>query len=138
MSGNFNGTWSSTQVNVLSYIIIWAKTPVPSEYLLHGQILESAGGSKYLGVKISGNLSFENHIQKICTSASRSLEFIKRNIRTKYPAIRKMAYKTLLRPLVDYSPSVWSPYTQSNINKIAMVHIGRLGGHLPAIPDMRV
>ena len=28
-----------------------AKTSVPSEYLLHGQILESVGGPKYLGWK---------------------------------------------------------------------------------------
>ena len=44
-----------------------AKIPVPSEYLVHGQILESVGGSKYFGVEISSNLTFNNHIQKICT-----------------------------------------------------------------------
>ncbi|MCG7878314.1 MAG: reverse transcriptase family protein, partial [Candidatus Thiodiazotropha endolucinida] len=98
-----------------------ARTPFPSEYLLHGQILESVEGSKYLGVEISSNLSFSNHIQKTCTTASRSLGFIKRNIRTKSPAIREMAYKTLVRPLVEYSSSVWSPYTQNNIYKIEMI-----------------
>ena len=98
-----------------------ARTPVPSEYLLHGQILESVGGSKYLGVEISDNLSFNYLIQKICTTASWSLVFIKRNIRTKSPAIREMAYKTLVRPLVEYSLSVWSPYTQNNIHKIEKV-----------------
>ena len=68
----------------------------------------------------SVTIFFNNHIQKICTSACQSLGFIKLSIRTKSPAIREMAYKTLLRPLVDYSSSVWGPYTQSNINKIAM------------------
>ena len=34
-----------------------ARTPVANEYLLHGQILDSDGGSKYLGVEISDNLS---------------------------------------------------------------------------------
>ena len=100
-----------------------AKTPVPSKYLLHGQILESVGGSKYLGVEISSNLTFNNHIQKICTSANRSLGFIKRNIRTKSPAIREMAYKTLVRPLVEYSSSVWSPNTDKYISKIEMVQL---------------
>ena len=98
-----------------------ARTPIPGEYLLHGQILDSVGSSKYLGVENSGNLSFNAHIQTVCTSASRSLGSIKRNIRTKFPAIREMAYKTLVRPLVEYSSSVWSPYTQSNIHKIEMV-----------------
>ena len=52
-----------------------ARTRVANEYLLHGQMLESVGGSKYFGVEISDNLSFNNHIQKICTSASRFLGF---------------------------------------------------------------
>ena len=98
-----------------------AKTPVPGEYLLHGQILESVGGSKYLGVEICSNLTFNNHIQKLCTSANRSLGFIKRNIRTKFPTICEMAYKTLVRPLVEYSSSVWSPNTDEYIGKIEMV-----------------
>ena len=92
-----------------------ARATVPSEYLLHGHILESVGGSKYLGVEISDNLSFNNHIQKICTSASRSLGLIKRNFRTKSPAICEMAYKTLVRRLVEYSSSVWSPYTHLHL-----------------------
>ena len=35
-----------------------------------------------------------------------------------------MAYKTLVRPIVDYSSSVWSPYTQNNIHKNEMVPRG--------------
>ena len=60
-----------------------SRTPVPSQYLLHGQVLESVAGSKYLGVEISSNLSFNGHIQNITTSASRSLGFLKRNIRSR-------------------------------------------------------
>ena len=98
-----------------------SRTPVPSQYLLHGQVLESVAGSKYLGVEISSNLSFNGHIQNITTSASRSLDFLKRNIRSKNPELREMAYKTLVRPLVEYSSSVWSPYTKSNIARLEMV-----------------
>ena len=98
-----------------------SRTPVPSQYLLHGQVLESVAGSKYLGVEISSNLSFNSHIQNITTSASRSLGFLKRNIRSKNPELREMAYKTLVRPLVEYSSSVWSPYTKSNIARLEMV-----------------
>ena len=98
-----------------------SRTPVPSQYLLHGQVLESVAGSKHLGVEISTNLSFNGHIQNITTSASRSLGFLKRNIRSKNPELREMAYKTLVRPLVEYSSSVWSPYTKSNIARLEMV-----------------
>ena len=65
-----------------------SRTPVPSQYLLHGQALESVAGSKYLEVEISNNLSFNNHIQNTITTASRSLGFLKRNIRSQKPALR--------------------------------------------------
>ena len=98
-----------------------SKSPVPSQYLLHCQVLESVAGSKYLGVEISNNLSFNSHMQNITTSASRSLGFLKRNIRSKNPELREMAYKTLVCPLVEYSSSVLSPYTKSNIARLEMV-----------------
>ena len=98
-----------------------SRTPVPSQYLLHGQVLESVAGSKYLGVENSSNLSFNGHIQNITTSASRSLGFLKGSIRSKNPELREMAYKTLVRPLVEYSSSVWSPYTKSKITRLEMV-----------------
>ena len=98
-----------------------SRTPIPSQYLLHGQVLESVAGSKYLGVKISSNLSFNNHTQSITTSASRSLGFLTRNIRTQNPALREMAYKTLVHSLVEYSSTVWSPYTDQNIDKLEMI-----------------
>ena len=66
-------------------------------------------------------LSFNSHIQNITTSASRFLGFLKRNIRSKNTELREMAYKTLVRPLVEYSSSVWSPYTKSNIARLDMV-----------------
>ena len=70
---------------------------------------------------ISSNLVFNNHIQNITTSASRSLGFLKRNIRSQNPALREMAYKTLVRPLVEYSSTVWSPYTDQTIDKLEMI-----------------
>ena len=95
-----------------------SRAPIPSQYLLHGQVLESVAGFKCLGVEISNNLLFNNHIQNITTSASRSLGFLRRNIRYQNPSLREMAYKTLVRPLVKYSSTVRSPYTDQNIDKL--------------------
>ena len=70
-----------------------SRIPVPSQYLLHGQVLESVAGSKYLGVELSNNISFNSHIQNRTTSAGQSLGFIKRSIRSKNPELREMTYK---------------------------------------------
>ena len=39
-----------------------ARFPVLSDYLLHGQILESVGGSKYLDVEINDNVTIFRYI----------------------------------------------------------------------------
>ena len=72
-------------------------------------------------MEISNSLLFNNHIQNKSTSASRSLGFLRRNIRSQNPALREMAYKTLVRPLVEYPSTVWSPYTDQNIDKLEMI-----------------
>lgn len=98
-----------------------SRTPLPTQYILHGQVLETVTSSKYLGVDISSNLTWNNHIDQICAKANRTLGFVKRNIRSKDPTLRETAFKALVRPLVEYASPVWSPYTKKNIHKIEMV-----------------
>ena len=61
------------------------------------------------------------YIQNITTTASGFLGFLKRNIRSQNPALREMAYKTLVRPLVEYSSWLWSPYFKSSVDKLEMI-----------------
>ena len=82
------------------------RRPIPSVYHLHGQILEVVDHAKYLGVNISASLKWNEHIYGITKKATRSLGFIKRNIRTKHTKVREVAYKTLVRPQLEYASSV--------------------------------
>ena len=68
---------------------------------------------------LTGTLSLNTTNQP--TNANRTLGFLKRNIKTKNTAIRTAAYQTLVRPQVEYASTVWSPFTQTYINKIEMV-----------------
>ena len=88
-----------------------SKSPVPSQYILYDHVLESVSSScpHPLGVTINDRLTWNGHVQNTVTSASKTLGFIKRNIRTKDPRIREVAYKTLVRPVLEYSSPVWSP-----------------------------
>ena len=98
-----------------------SRHPAQHIYMLHGQVLEAMDHSKYLGVDMSKDLSWNIHINRISTNANRTLGFLKRNIKTKNTAIRTAAYQTLVRPQVEYASTVWSPFTQTYINKIEMV-----------------
>ncbi|MEW8546483.1 MAG: reverse transcriptase family protein, partial [Candidatus Thiodiazotropha sp.] len=88
-----------------------SRKPLNAIYKLHGQILETVTCAKYLGVDISSDLSWGSHIDRVTNSANRTLGFIKRNIKTKMPRVREMAYNTLVRPQLEYAAVVWDPHT---------------------------
>ena len=98
-----------------------SKNPIKHPYILHGQVLKEIDHAKYLGLDISRDLSWNNHIQKGSVMANRALGFIRRNIRTKHKGIRETAYNILVRPQVEYAFPIWGPYTQANINKVEKV-----------------
>jgi len=98
-----------------------SKSPFLSKYTLHGQTLETVKEAKYLGVTISNDLSWNSHINQISTKAGQTLNFLKRNIPSKNQKVREFAYKSLVRPKLEYACSVWSPHTQQNTHKLEMV-----------------
>ena len=98
-----------------------SRTPLQTQYILHGQVLEAVSSARYLGVDISSNLSWNTHVNRITSNANRSLRFIKRNIKTKSPQIREAAYQSLVRPRLEYASSAWDPNTKENKGKLETV-----------------
>ena len=88
---------------------------------MHNQTLDSVSAARYLGVSLSTNMNFNTHINRITSNANKSLGLIKRDIKTKHPGVHEAAYKTIVRPQLEYASPVWGPYTQSNIYKVKMV-----------------
>ena len=97
------------------------KKPTIFKYMLHGVSLKETDSAKYLGVNISRDLSWGKHIDQITTKTNNSLNFIKRNIRTNNVKLKESAYKTYVRPLVEYAASVWDPWQNKYIENIEMI-----------------
>jgi len=98
-----------------------SQSPQIHNYLLHGHILKTETDSKYLGVTINNQLSWNNHIDIMCNKANNSIAFLRRNLQISQRHIKANAYTTLVRPQVEYAAVVWDPYTQENQKKIEMV-----------------
>jgi hypothetical protein len=65
-------------INVLS--ITMKRNPVTNCYILHGHQLEQVQSAKYLGVSITSDMKWSEHIANICKKANNTLSFLKRNL----------------------------------------------------------
>ena len=65
--------------------------------------LNCVSGVKYLGVSISSNISWSDHIDDICTKARKSLGFVSKNLRNFPQYLRNQANTSLVRPILEYA-----------------------------------
>ena len=93
------------------------KKPFIFDYILHGIKLQTTKNTEYLGLNISDDLSWSNYINQTAAKGNNTLKFTKRNI----SKIKETANKTHVRPLLEYSSSVWDPWQNKHINQIEMV-----------------
>ena len=95
-----------------------SRTPINTQYILHGQVLEAVSSARYLGVDISSDLSWNVHVDRVATTANKTLGFIRRNIKTKSPRVREMAYQSLVRPQLEYLLQCGTPILKNRPIKL--------------------
>ena len=101
--------------------ITHAKQPQKYTYTLNNTELQETQTHTYLGVDLSHDLTWNSHINRIATKANRTLGFLRRNIYQCPTHIKDMAYKTLVRPILDYCSSVWDPHTSTLIKQLESI-----------------
>ena len=98
-----------------------SRKPLQPSYVPHGHTLENVSSAKYLGVTINNTVSWDDHINNTFSKANRVPGFLRCNIKINASNIKEKAYKVFVRPLLEYTTSVWDPYSQKNIAKIEAV-----------------
>ena len=82
---------------------------------LEGESLDLVNSFKYLGIHVSHDLSWSDHVQHVSTKARKIIGLLYR----KYynftsPATLLQLYKLLARPHLEYALAIWSPYLQKD------------------------
>ena len=54
----------------------------------------------------------------LTAKANSTLGFVQCNIKISNPRVKECAYKTLVRPILEYSLTVWDPHTSGAVSKI--------------------
>ena len=88
-----------------------------------GHPLAAVDEEKDLGVTISTDFKFSKHCASIVATAHRQLGIIRRTIVSRSPEVLKPLYISLVRPHLEYSSPVWSPYMTKDIVAIEKVQI---------------
>ncbi|XP_071151684.1 uncharacterized protein [Mytilus edulis] len=98
-----------------------SKSKKETYYKLHGHTLETVPTSKYLGVNFSEDLQWKHHVDVTAKIASKSIGFLRRNLRECRKNVRNAAYISLVRPTLENASAAWDPHTTEDINRIEQV-----------------
>ena len=91
------------------------------DYTLHQQRLEQVQSAKYLGLTITDDLDWGQHISIISAKATKTMVFLRRNLAFAPRHTKEVAYKTLVRPKLEYAAPIWHPYHESQIGQVEKV-----------------
>ena len=97
------------------------KIPFEAKYSIHGQTLQTVDSTKYLGVYLNKSLNWKPHVDAITKRADKVCSFLDRNLKKCSAETKYMAYRSLVRPLLEYSSPVWDPHTKAETDKIEKV-----------------
>lgn len=97
------------------------RNPVRATYRIHGHVLEEVSSAKYLGVNLDSKLTWNHHVHSTALKANGARAFLQRNLRKAPKHVKAACYTALVRPVMEYASSVWSPNSIKSTNELEMV-----------------
>ena len=98
-----------------------ASTP-SQPLLLDNHPLDQVKMFKYLGVLLSHDLSWGEHVQSVCNRARKILGLLYRRFYNNAPSHSLLQlYLSLVRPHLDYASAIWSPHVKKD--KVALENV---------------
>ena len=93
-------------------------------YQLQETLLQRTTLIKDLGVMLDSKLTFNEHVEYVCSKASKTLGFLFR-ITKEFKDVQclKALYCSLVRSTLEYSSVIWSPYYANNSNRIEKIQL---------------
>ena len=99
------------------------RLPIDSPVLyVNGSALERVSSYKYLGIIISADLTWANHIKGIATKTRKQIGLLYRRFykHAQQDTLRAI-YVALIRPHLEYGVPVWDPHLLKDINILEAV-----------------
>ena len=92
-----------------------------AEYFIKQQKIVRLSEVRDLGILLDDDLRFKHHISQITTKAYQRIAVIFRGFCTRNETFLMRAYKTYIRPILEYCTQIWNPYLIGEIVEIEKV-----------------
>ena len=97
------------------------RIPDTQSLTLHGTVIPRAYTVKYLGATLDPKVTWSTHVDNITAKANSTVGFIRRNVLTTSQSIKEVAYKQLVRPVLEYASTAWDSITDTHANRVEAV-----------------
>jgi len=84
-------------------------------------LLNVVNSHSYLGVTVTSDLRWHEHANNISVKATKTLNFICRDVYCCPPDIKATAYISLVRPHLEYAAAAWDPYLVGDCKQLEKV-----------------
>lgn len=90
-------------------------------YTAHGCVLKPTDSAKDLGILMSNNLLFRDHLKQIVQQTLYSINDFFRTYKTRNPTLLITAYTTYFRCKLEYCTELWNPTDVASVNLIESI-----------------
>ena len=96
--------------------------PLTYDYTINSEQISVHDHQRDLGVIISSNLTWNEHLKYILSKAYKTLGLIRRSFSSAHnPSIKKILYLCLVRPQLTYCSQIWRPHFLKDILNLEKV-----------------
>ena len=121
--GHLNGNYALIPTNAKFYVWRTNETS-PPEYSM-GTSLKDFKCVKDLGIMVSSDLSWSEHVNVTVNKANKLLGLVHRAVGSSNPgAFSTLQYKSLMRPVLEYAAPAWNLYLAKDVLALERVQRG--------------
>ena len=98
-----------------------ALKPISSSYTLKGHTLNMVDSTGYLGMELQSSMYWNRHMDQAVKKANSTLGFLRCITRISNKQTKSAAYFSMVRPIIEYCSTVWSPHTKDYVSNIEIM-----------------
>ena len=97
------------------------RNPIEYVYIMNNDELENVSHHPYLGVELSTDLKWSQHINNVTIKANNALWFIRRNLWRCAKYVKQQMYFALVRPHLEFACAVWDPHNKCDKQRLESI-----------------